>query len=81
MKKVMPGHLLRRQGKRSDMVQEEKRWWERRELEIQVVVLTISVFLFILGVLLPSAIMAGAGFLGAIFALTYIAYAYVRRLR
>lgn len=63
------------------MVQEKKRWWERYELEIQVVVLAISVLLFILGALLPSAILAGAGFLGGVFALTYIGFAYVRRLR
>ena len=63
------------------MVQEKKRWWERYELEIQVVVLAISVLLFVLGVLLPNAILAGAGFLGGVFSLTYIAYAYVRRFR
>jgi O-antigen/teichoic acid export membrane protein len=63
------------------MVEGEKRWWERRELEIQVVALAISLLLIILGVLLPSPIMAGAGFLGAIFSLTYIAYAYVRRFQ
>ena len=63
------------------MVQEKKRWWERYELEIQVVVLVISVLMFVLGALLPNAILAGAGFLGGVFALTYVGFAYVRRLR
>ncbi|HHT74620.1 MAG TPA: hypothetical protein PKX52_00525 [Methanomassiliicoccaceae archaeon] len=68
-----------RLGARSYMVKEGERWWERRELEIQLFILAIGLVLFALGIILPNLIMAGAGSLVTVFAITYVAYAYVRR--
>ncbi|NLI73393.1 MAG: hypothetical protein GX369_01280 [Euryarchaeota archaeon] len=63
------------------MSQENKKWTERYELEIQIVVLVISVILVGLGLLIQIPTMVAAGFLGSVFSLTYIGYAYVRRYR
>ncbi len=67
-------------GERDEgMVEEGGRWWERLELEIQLIALAISLVMLALGVLLPNIVLVGAGFLGTVFSLTYAAYAYVRR--